>query len=157
MPPLVIRSHKEFEEYVGKELGVSEFHQIDQEQINQFAQATHDPQWIHINPERAAKEGPFGTTIAHGYLTLSLAPYLWKQIVEIHNLRMMINYGIEKLKFNQPVLVNDSVRLRAKLASLADLRGVTKTQLKVTLEIKDNPKPAFTANIVFLYHFEKEG
>ncbi len=154
MSKLVIGSHAEFESYLGKELGVSDYLKITQEQINQFANATIDHQWIHTDPERAAKEGPFKSTIAHGYLTVSVAPYLWAQIAEIHNLKMMINYGIEKLKFGQPVLVNNEVRLRAKLNSIVNLRGITKAHLDVTLEIKDNPKPAFTAVIVFLYHFE---
>jgi len=155
MSKIIIGSHAEFEEYLGKEIGVSDYLKISQDQINKFADATLDHQWIHIDPERAAEESPFGTTIAHGYLAVSVAPYLWRQIAEIHNLKMMINYGIEKLKFNQPVTVNSEVRLRAKLHSLVDLRGVSKAHLQVTLEIKDNPKPAFTALIVFLYHFDK--
>jgi len=155
MSKVIIGSHAEFEEYLSKEIGVSDYLKITQDQINKFADATLDHQWIHIDPERAAKESPFGTTIAHGYLAVSVAPYLWRQIAEIHNLKMMINYGIEKLKFNQPVTVNSELRLRAKLHSLVDLRGVSKAHLEVTMEIKDNPKPAFTALIVFLYHFEK--
>ncbi len=153
MPQLVIGSFKEFEQYVGKDLGISDWLEITQEQVTQFADATLDHQWIHLDPEKA-KEGPFGTTIAHGYLTLSIAPYLWKQIAEIRNLKMMINYGIEKLKFNQPVKVGGQVRLKAFLNSLIDLRGITKAQLDITLEIRDNPKPAYTASLIFLYHFE---
>ena len=153
MSKLIIGSHEEFEKHLGKELGVSDYLKITQEQINQFATATLDHQWIHTDLERAAKETPFRSTIAHGYLTVSVAPYLWNQIAEIRNLKMMINYGIEKLKFGQPVLVNSEVRLRAKLHSIVNLKGITKAQLQVKLEIKDNPKPAFTALIVFLYHF----
>jgi len=153
MSKVTISSHAEFEKYLGKEIGVSDYLKISQEQISQFADATLDHQWIHLDQEKAAKETPFGSTIAHGYLTVSVAPHLWRQIAEIHNLKMMINYGIEKLKFNQPVLVNSEVRLRAKLHSLVNLRGVSKAHLNVTLEIKDNPKPAYTAIIVFLYHF----
>ncbi|MEC7755663.1 MAG: MaoC family dehydratase [Bacteroidota bacterium] len=153
MSKLVINSHKEFEAYVGKELGVSDYLKVDQERVNAFADATIDHQWIHIDEDRARSEGAFGGTIAHGYLTVSLLPYLWEQIAEINNIKMMINYGIEKLKFNQPVLVNSEVRLHVKLSSLADLRGITKCQLNVTLEIKDNPKPAFTGEFIFLYHF----
>ncbi len=152
MAQLVINSHAEFESYIGQELGVSEYLKIEQDRINSFADATIDHQWIHTNPEKAA-ESSFGTTIAHGYLTVSLLPYLWEQIAEINNIKMMINYGIEKLKFNQPVKVNDEVRLKVKLTSLADLRGITKCQLNVKLEIKDNPKPAFTGEFIFLYHF----
>jgi len=154
MPKLTINNFAEFEQHIGKELGVSEYHQITQEQIDQFAEATLDRQWIHTDPERAKTESQFKTTIAHGYLTLSLIPYLWEQVAEVNNFSMLVNYGIENLKFNQPVLVNQHVRLRVLLQALTNLRGITKTEMKVTLEIKDNPKPAFTANIIFLYHFK---
>ena len=153
MSQLVITSHEEFQSYSGKELGVSEYTTITQDQINRFADATLDHQWIHTNPERAATETTFKNTIAHGYLTLSLVPHLWDQIAEFRNIKMMINYGIEKLKFNQPVLVNQEVRLRAKLHSILNLRGITKFEVEVTLEIKDNAKPAFNGILVFLYHF----
>ena len=153
MEKLVIASHAEFAEHIGKELGVSEYLKIDQDRINVFADATLDHQWIHTDPERAKSEGGFGNTIAHGYLTLSILPHLWEQIADIRNIKMMINYGIERLKFNQPVVADSEVRLRVKLTSLADLRGITKCQLNVKLEIKDNPKPAFTGEMIFLYHF----
>ena len=154
MNPLVISSHAEFESYKGKELGVSDYLKITQHQINLFADATLDHQWIHTDPKRAEAETTFKSTIAHGYLTLSLVPHLWDQITEFHNVKMMINYGIEKLKFNQPVMVNSEVRLRAKLHSIVNLRGITKFEVDVTLEIKDNAKPAYTGLLVFLYHFE---
>jgi acyl dehydratase len=152
MEKVIIGSFEEFQEFEGKLIGVSPWLEITQEQINQFADATLDHQWIHTDPERAA-EGPFGKTIAHGYLTLSVAPHLWQQIAEINNLKMMINYGIEKMRFNQPVTVGSEVRLRAVLESIANLRGITKAQLQITLEIKDQPKPAYVASLVFLYHF----
>ncbi|WP_207533274.1 MaoC family dehydratase [Desertivirga arenae] len=153
---LVIRNYKEFEEYSGKELGVSEWHKITQEQINKFADATQDHQWIHTDADKASMDSPFKATIAHGYLTLSLIPYLWKQIADIQNLKMEINYGIEEFRFGQAVVVNSEVRLKAKLAEIADLRGVTKATIRVELEIKDQKKPAYTGNTVFLYHFNKE-
>lgn len=149
----IIGSHDEFAEFIGKEIGVSEYITITQERIDKFADATLDHQWIHTDPERAKKEGGFGCTIAHGYLNVSICPYLWKQIAEIRNIDMMINYGIEDLKFNQPLLVNSDVRLRAELHSLVNLRGISKCHLKVTLEIKGNKKPAFTGFLVFLYYF----
>ncbi len=148
-----IGSFEEFEKYVGKPIGVSDYLKIEQSMINQFADATLDHQWIHIDTARAATESPFGKTIAHGYLALSLVPHLWDQIAEIHNIKMLINYGIDKLKFNQPVVVDSEVRLKVKLASLTNLRGITKAELDAELEIKDNPKPAFTATVVLLYHF----
>lgn len=152
MSKFSVGSIAEFEKYIGHELGVSDYITITQEQINKFADATLDHQWIHTDPERAA-QSQFKSTIAHGYLTLSLVPYLWEEIADIKNVKMLVNYGIEKLKFNQAVLVNSQVRLRVKLQALTNLRGIAKTEMEVTLEIKDNAKPAFTGNIVFLYHF----
>ena len=154
MGKLIINSYSEFEQYVGKELGVSNYHKISQEQINMFADATLDHQWIHVDTERVKKESPYGTTIAHGYLNLSILPYLWDQVIEVNNIKMLVNYGIEKLKFSQPVLVDTEVRIRAKLNSLKDLRGITKAEINVILEIKDNEKPALDAVLIFLYHFK---
>ena len=153
MGKLVINSFKEFEEYAGKELGVSDYLTVTQEQINLFADATLDHQWIHVDADRAQKESPYGTTIAHGYLNLSVIPYLWAQIVEVNNIKLLVNYGIERLKFSQPVPVNSEVRLRAMLNSLVDLRGIAKAEVRVSLEIRDNKKPALDATLVFLYHF----
>lgn len=153
MSKLIISSHAEFEQHIGKELGVSDYLTITQERINQFAEATIDHQWIHTDPERAKKEGSFGSTIAHGYLTISISPYLWKQIAEIRNIDMMINYGIEDLRFNQPVKVNSEVRLKAKLKSLINLRGISKCHLHVELEIKGVKKPAYSGILVFIYYF----
>ena len=150
---ITINNYEEFEAYLGKDLGNSDWHKITQEQINKFAEATLDHQWIHTDPEKAATESPFKTTIAHGYLTLSLIPYLWKQIVSIQNLKMEINYGVEKLRFAQAVTVNSEVRLVVKLVSIANLRGITKANIGITLEIKDQKKPALTGEVVFLYHF----
>ena len=150
---IVINSFSEFEEQIGKELGVSSWHTITQEQINKFADATLDHQWIHTDTERVKTDSPFKATIAHGYLTLSLIPYLWKEIVEIRNLKMEINYGIENLRFAQPALVDSRVRLKVKLAGLLNLRGVIKATMAIELEIEDQKKPAFTGEVVFLYHF----
>ncbi|MBX7125217.1 MAG: MaoC family dehydratase [Cyclobacteriaceae bacterium] len=154
MSKIVINSFEEFSSWQGKELGVSEYLRITQSQINQFAEATLDHQWIHTDEKRAATESHFGKTIAHGYLALSVVPYLWEQIAEVRNIKMLVNYGIDKFKFNQPVLVNSEVRLRVYLESIANLRGIAKAELYVTLEIRDNPKPAFTGNLLFLYHFK---
>lgn len=150
---VVIKSHTEFESHLGKEIGVSNWHQITQEQINQFADATLDHQWIHTDTERAKTESPFKTTIAHGYLTLSLIPYFWKQVADVQNLKMEVNYGIEQLRFGQAVLVNSEVRCRVSLKSIINLRGITKATLFITLEIKGQIKPAFTGDALFLYHF----
>ncbi len=150
---LIINSFEEFKLHLGNELGVSNWHTIDQNQIDRFAAATLDHQWIHVDREKAEKEGPFKTTIAHGYLTLSLIPYLWKQIADVRNLKMEINYGIENFRFGQPVLVDSEVQLKAKLKSIADLRGITKVVIEAILTIKNQTKPAYIGDVVFLYHF----
>jgi len=154
MGKLIINSYAEFEKFVGKELGVSEYHKITQEQINQFADATLDYQWIHVDGERAKKESTFGATIAHGYLSISVLPYLWDQIIQVNNITMLVNYGIESLKFGQPVVVNSEVRIRTVLKSLIDLRGTAKAEVEVVMEIKDSKKPAYKGVIVFLYQFK---
>ncbi|MGE8511830.1 MAG: MaoC/PaaZ C-terminal domain-containing protein [Chryseobacterium culicis] len=108
---------------------------------------------IHINKERAEKEGPFKSTIAHGYLLLSLIPYLWKQIAVVRNVKMEINYGIENLKFGQAVPVETDVKLQATVKSVTDLRGTIKVVVEAKLLIKNHAKPAYTGDVIFLYHF----
>ena len=103
MGKVVINSYEDFEKLVGQQIGISDYVELTQERINLFADATLDHQWIHVDPERAKVESPFHSTIAHGYLTLSLLPHLWNQIIEVNNLKMMINYGMDKMKFGQPV------------------------------------------------------
>lgn len=153
MSKLVVNSFDDFAQYVGKELGVSDYLKITQEQINKFAEATLDYQWIHMDTEKTREESPYKAPIAHGYLTLSVLPYLWGQILEVNNIKMLVNYGIEKLRFNQPVIVNSEVRIKATLLSLVNLRGISKAEIKVVMEIKDVKKPALEATLVFLYHF----
>jgi len=155
MGKLVINSFEEFEKHTGEVLGISGWQKITQEQINKFADATLDHQWIHTDPERAKRESPFGTTIAHGYLSVSILAYHWEQIVEVNNITMLVNYGMEKLKFIEPVKVNSEVRVVAKLKSIKDLRGISKAEIDVTMEIKDNKKAAFEATVIFVYHFKK--
>jgi len=150
---VIIRNHTEFEALLGKEIGISGWHTITQLQINQFAEATIDHQWIHTDPERAQNESPFKATIAHGYLTVSLLPYFWHQIADVQNLKMQINYGIENIRFAQPVIVDSQVRLHARLAGIVNLRGITKATIGVTMEIEGEKKPAYTGEVVFLYHF----
>ncbi|MBN2663106.1 MAG: MaoC family dehydratase [Bacteroidales bacterium] len=155
MSRTVFKNFQDFENYVGKEIGVSTYLQITQEQINKFADATLDHQWIHTEPERAKKESPFGTTIAHGYLTISLLKYFWDDLVEVQNVKAMINYGIEKFKFGEPVLVQSKVRVRLFIHSATNLRGICKVQTKVKMEIEGKQKPAFEGIVTFLFTFEK--
>ena len=154
MEKLIIGSYEEFATHLGEQLGVSDYVELSQERINLFADATLDHQWIHVNPEKAAVESPFKTTIAHGYLTLSMLPYLWNQIIEVNNLKMIVNYGMDKMKFGQAVKSGESIRLVADLASIANLRGTVKAEIKFRIEIKDQRKPALEGNALFLYYFE---
>jgi len=150
---IIIKNYAEFESHLNKELGVSDWHTITQQQIDKFADATIDHQWIHTDTEKAKNEGPFGGTIAHGYLTVSLLPYFWHQIADVQNLKMQINYAIDSIKFGQPVLVDTRVRLKARLAAIVNLRGITKATIGVEMEIEGQKKPAYTGEVVFLYHF----
>ncbi|UKB81201.1 MaoC family dehydratase [Chryseobacterium sp. MEBOG07] len=150
---IIINSFNEYKALEGQIIGASAWHKIDQAQIDRFADATLDYQWIHTDKERAEKEGPFKSTIAHGYLTLSLIPYLWKQIADVRNVKMEINYGIENLKFGEAVPVNSEVRLQATVKSVINLRGTVKAVVEAKLLIKDHIKPAYTGDVVFLYHF----
>ena len=150
----VINNYDEFALLLGKEIGTSDFIQITQERINQFAEATLDHQWIHTDPKRAAMESPFKSTIAHGYHTVSMLTYLWFSITEIRNVKMVVNYGIEKLKFQEPVLVNDKIRAKVYLHDIRNLRGIAKVVVKIIVEIEGKEKPAYDALATFLYHFE---
>jgi acyl dehydratase len=154
MEKRIINNYQEFEALLGKVIGVSEYITITQEQINKFAEATLDFQWIHTDPERAAKESPFKTTIAHGYLSVSMLTYLWYSIVDVRNVKMIVNYGIDNLKFQQPVLVNDKIRATVSLNEIKNLRGIAKIQVKIVVDIEGQKKPAYEALTTFLYHFE---
>ena len=153
MDKLIINSYEDFEQYVGKELGASVYVQLTQERINLFADATLDHQWIHVDTEKAKAESPFGTTIAHGYLTMSMLPYLWDQIVEVNNLERMMNYGMDKMKFAQPVLSGQHVRMVTRLQELANLRGAVKTTIKFTIEVQETGKKALEGLATFIYYF----
>ena len=153
MDKVVVNSYEDFEKLVGQRIGVSDYVQIPQERINLFADATLDHQWIHVDTERAKTESPFKSTIVHGYLTLSMLPYLWNQIIEVNNLKMMINYGIEKMRFGQAVLSGQSIRLVADMVSLVNLRGTAKAEIKFAIEIEGERKKALEGVAVFLYYF----
>lgn len=149
---ITINSYEEFAALKGKEIGTSEWLEVNQERINQFADATLDHQWIHVDAERA-KEGPFGQTIVHGYLTLSLLPHMWGEIITVNNIKMMVNYGMDKMKFGQAVLSGSSLRLVASLHDIQNLRGICKAEVKFKIEIKDQRKSALEGIATFLYYF----
>ena len=154
MAKLIINSYDEFAAHLGEQLGCSEWLQVDQERINMFADATLDHQWIHVDVERAKKESPYKSTIAHGYLTLSLLPHLWDEIVEVNNLKMMVHYGMDKMRFGQPVITGSRIRMKASLANLENLRGICKAGIKFTIEIEGQRKPALKGEAQFLYYFK---
>ncbi len=152
---LTINSYEEFASHLGEELGASEWLTVDQDRINMFADATLDHQWIHVDVERAKAESAYHSTIAHGYLTLSLIPHLWYQIIEVNNLEMQVNYGMDKMRFGQPVITGSRVRLVAKLHNIADLRGICKAEIEIKVEIEGQRKPALSGIASFLYYFKK--
>ncbi|TDI61793.1 MAG: MaoC family dehydratase [Alphaproteobacteria bacterium] len=146
-------SKDQLADYVGKELGVSDWLKIDQDRINQFADATLDHQFIHVDPERAETETPFGSTIAHGYLTLSLTVHLMKETsLKLENMIMVINYGLNKLRFLQPVKVNSEIRTKVKILNVTERSpGQYLIASEVTVEIKGEQKPALVAETLALY------
>jgi acyl dehydratase len=136
---------------VGDHLGYSEWHQVTQEQVNTFAEATGDFQWIHVDVERA-KQGPFGGPIAHGYLTLSLGPLLIPQIVKVEGITMAVNYGLNKVRFPAPVPVGSKLRLGATLAGVEDIAGGVQVTMGMVYELDGGDKPVCVAEIVFRYY-----
>lgn len=154
MSKLVVNSYDEFAAFEGKEMGASDWLLIDQERINLFADATLDHQWIHVDTDRAKKESPYQSTIAHGYLTLSLLPYLWSQIIEVNNIKMLVNYGMDKMRFGQAVVTGCRVRMVTKLHAISNLRGICKTEIDFKIEIEGQRKPALEGIATFLYYFE---
>ncbi|HEX5403921.1 MAG TPA: MaoC family dehydratase [Pseudonocardiaceae bacterium] len=139
----------EFVAAKGEQLGYSDWHEVTQDQVNQFADATGDHQWIHVDVARAAA-GPFGRTIAHGYLTLSMIPALGASIYRVDGLKMGINYGVNKVRFPNPVLVGSRIRAGAELLDISDAAQGTQAVLKYTVEIENQPKPACVAEVVVL-------
>jgi acyl dehydratase len=137
-------------QHVGEHLGYSQWHEVTQEQVNLFADATGDHQWIHVNVERA-KAGPFGAPIAHGYLTLSLVPVLLPEIVNVTGTSLTINYGLNKLRFPAPVPVGSKLRAGATLTQLDEVPGGVQVTLTVTFEVEGGSKPVCVAEVVFRY------
>ena len=141
---------EEFHQLAGQHLGWSEWHDIDQQRVNLFADATDDHQWIHVDPERAAG-GPFGGAIAHGYLTLSLAPVLLGEVLRVEGMAFGVNYGCNKVRFPAPVKVGSKLRLGAAVASVEDVPGGVQVTLDLTLETEGAAKPGCVAQVVYRY------
>ncbi|MGV9689897.1 MaoC family dehydratase [Streptomyces sp. NPDC003444] len=150
--PRIFTSAEELRAGVGEQLGHSDWLEVDQKRIDLFAEATGDHQWIHVDPERAAA-GPFGTTIAHGYLTLSLLPVFVPQILAVEGVRMGINYGTEKVRFPAPVPVGSRLRATAVLAKVEEVSGGVQVTAVVTVEREGSEKPVCVAESVSRYYF----
>ncbi|TQJ58697.1 acyl dehydratase [Arthrobacter sp. SLBN-83] len=136
----------------GKDLGTTDYRQITQEQINLFADATDDHQWIHTDPERA-KDGPFGAPIAHGFLTLSLIIPFWGELFDVEGVTTKVNYGLDKVRFTSPVTVGSKVRMQATIAEVTEVRGGAQIKVNATIEIEGQERPAVVAE--FLARFYK--
>jgi acyl dehydratase len=146
-----IRGIDGLKDKVGDHLGYSEWHEVTQDQVNLFADATGDHQWIHVDLERA-KNGPFGGPIAHGYLTLSLTPMLLEELVRVEGVSMAVNYGLNKLRFPAPVPVGSKLRAGATLASVEDIAGGAQATIDLVFEVEGQAKPSCVAQIVFRYY-----
>jgi acyl dehydratase len=137
---------------VGQHLGYSDYTEVTQEQVNTFADATGDHQWIHVDVERAKAESPFGGPIAHGYLTLSMGPRLLPQVIAVNGISMAVNYGCNKVRFPSPVPVGSKVRAGAELVSIEDVAGGAQVTMNVTFEVEGAPKPSCVAEVVYRYY-----
>ncbi len=152
----IIRSIEDAKALEGEEVGLSDWIVIDQHRIDQFAEATNDYQWIHVDTERAAREMPDGKTIAHGYLTLALIPGLTGRFVDIQNLERAINFGVNKVRFYTPVQVGDRVRGRATVLQARRRAGALLLTSEVRIEVEDERKPACVAETLGMYFFTEE-
>jgi acyl dehydratase len=152
MAPRIINGVDELKSLVGEQLGYSPYVAVTQDQVNLFADATGDHQWIHVDVERA-KAGPFGGPIAHGYLTLSLGPALYPQVVQIGGFSMGVNYGANKIRFPSPVMVGSNLRLGVKLLAVDDIAGGAQLTMEFTFECEGSAKPSCVAEIIFRQYF----
>jgi acyl dehydratase len=153
MPPRVVTDVHALKNLVGSELGVSDWLVVNQRRIQQFAEATEDHQWIHLDPERASRESPYGTTIAHGFLTLSLISFLMKQTVQIQSgIRMAVNYGLNRVRFPSPVRADSKVRGRFSLLSVRELPDALEAVFSVAIESEGTEKPCCVAEWVVRYY-----
>jgi acyl dehydratase len=152
MPLTQIASIAALRNYVGQEVAVSEWLEVSQERINQFAEATEDRQWIHVDPERAARESPFKQTIAHGFLTLSLLSELGKRAMSVSGVRIGINYGLNRVRFVSPVPAGSRIQGRFMLASLEEIKGGVQATWNVTVECEGREKPCCVAEWLVRYY-----
>ncbi|MBE7421839.1 MAG: MaoC family dehydratase [Zoogloeaceae bacterium] len=148
MAKITIQTPEDLKHWVGKEVAVSDWLTVDQDRIDRFADATGDHQWIHVDPVRAKAESPFGATIAHGYLTLSLLPHMMMETLDVQGGRMSINYGLNRARFSAPVRAGDRIRSRFTLAALEDIPGGIQLTWHALIEIEGSNKPACVAEMI---------
>ncbi len=146
----VFNNLNEFAAALGSQLGPTDWMEISQDRVNLFAEATDDQQWIHVDPERAAG-GPFGATIAHGLLTLSLLPHFSHQLYRVDNIALAVNYGYNKVRFITPVKVGARIRARGEITAINQLEGAVQATTTITVEIEDSAKPAAAAESIVRY------
>ena len=137
----------------GTDLGVTDWLEIDQDRVNRFADATGDHQWIHVDVERAARESPFGTTIAHGYLTLSLCNLFLPQLLDVQGMKMGVNYGCDKIRFPAPVKVNARVRGRGEIKEVIEVKGGLQATTVITIEIEGEDRPGCVIESLSRYFY----
>jgi acyl dehydratase len=155
MPTAVLETPHALKDFVGREIALTEWLTITQDRIDRFAEATEDRQWIHVDRERAKRESPYGTTIAHGFLTLSLLSHFMKQAIEFTGgLRMGINYGLNRVRFPSPVRVDSQIRARVSLESLRELPGALEAVFSISLEVQTSEKPCCVAEWIVRYYSE---
>jgi acyl dehydratase len=147
-----VESIEGLKEFVGREIGVSDWFEVSQQRIQDFAEATEDRQWIHVDLERAERESPFGVTIAHGFLTLSLLGHLMRQAFEVRGVRMGINYGLNRVRFPAPVRSGSRIRARVKLDSLSDFAGGSEAVYSLSVESEGAAKPCCVAEWIVRYY-----
>jgi acyl dehydratase len=153
MAPLVLNNLQSLKEFVGREIGVSEWFCVTQERIQEFAQATEDRQWIHLDRERASTESSYGSTIAHGFLTLSLISHLSKEVIEIRSgVRLAVNYGLNRVRFPAAVRTDSRIRARFALLGLKELADSAEAIFTVTVEIEHSDKPGCVAEWILRYY-----
>ncbi len=153
MPPLVLETPHSLKDLVGREFAVTEWITVTQERIERFAEVTEDRQWIHVDRERAKRESPYGTTVAHGFLTLSLLSHFMKQAIQIRGgVRMSINYGLNRVRFPSPVRAGSRVRARFALPSLRELPDAVEAILALTIEAEGTEKPCCVAEWVVRFY-----
>ena len=153
MSKKIIDSPKDFKNIIGESLGTTNWKQVTQKEIDSFAAATQDFQWIHVDKEKVITESPFKKTIAHGYYSLSLIPKFASEVWECKNLKLILNYGTEKIRFISPVINNSYIRANFTVLNAKDYKGGILLTNKVTIEIKNNEKPALVAETLSLLYY----